>query len=172
MGFSFLTISGVTLLPQQVHILKVREDESLQITTATLNLQLSPALCMNPNSHVSVWVEVKNTEYLLCNISKAKWHANVEVMFGAGEEIKLFCRGLGVVQLTGQLEHYLDPERQRRFLWLSSEEDDDHENSGSDNAVEAEENNNQTSESTTPQIQGEVKAVKVKVEQREDIDKM
>lgn len=67
-----------------------------------LNLQESPFLCMNPSYNASVWLEKDEIEYLLCNVSRNKNHVNLNLQFGVGENIKLFCKGLGTVQITGQ----------------------------------------------------------------------
>lgn len=97
-----LFIIGIKLKPVKKYEMIVNGD--LFIQRCILNLQESPFLCMNANYNASVWLEIDEQEYLLCNVSRDKSQVNLNLAFGAGENIKLFCKGLGVVQLTGQYD--------------------------------------------------------------------
>lgn len=95
-------ILGIALMPQELQEITIRG--MLFINRATLNLQESPFLQMNPSYHISVWVEHNGNQYLLCNLNKSKCFVNLKVAFGNGDTIKLYCKGLGMVQLTGVFE--------------------------------------------------------------------
>lgn len=101
---SFLFFSTVFIFRNKLKTLQkylVAVDGHLSINRSILNIQDSPFLNMNPNYCVSVWAIINDTEYLLCNLSKNNCHVDLDLTFGAGERVTLFCKGLGTIQLNG-----------------------------------------------------------------------